>query len=105
VRLEGVLTSAEQHLARSLPPEKGRHLLKGVRAQLIETARGLLEALIEDITGVKALRLHYDISTATGEEVVLLTLAEAPQWRETKTSPASCSRVTTTNRKRTPFPK
>src|SRR6186713_1235978 len=39
VRLQGVLTAAEQHLVRSLPAEKGRDLLKQVRTQLIEAAR------------------------------------------------------------------
>ena len=87
VRLEGVLTAAEQHLVRSLPAEKGRDLLKEVRTQLIEAARPVLEELIEEVTGVKALSLHHDISTATGEEVVLFTLAESPQFRETKRKP------------------
>jgi uncharacterized protein YbcI len=87
VRLTGVLTAAEQHLVRSLSPEKGRDLLKEVRTQLIEAARPVLEALVEEVTGVKALSLHHDISTATGEKVVLFTLAEAPQFRETKSKP------------------
>lgn len=87
VRLSGVLTAAEQHLVRSLSPEKGRDLLKEVRTQLIEAARSVLEALVEDVTGVKALSLHHDISTATGEEVVVFTLAEAPPFRETKRRP------------------
>jgi uncharacterized protein YbcI len=84
VRLQGVLTAAEQHLVKTLPPEKGRDLLKQVRTQLVETARPVLEALVQDVTGVKALSLHHDISTLTGEEVVLFTLAEAPQVREIK---------------------
>ena len=84
VRLQGVLTAAEQHLVKSLPPEKGRDLLKQVRTHLIETARPLMEAMVEGITGVKVLSLHHDISTTTGEEVVLFTLAEAPLFRETK---------------------
>jgi uncharacterized protein YbcI len=83
VRLQGVLTAAEQHLVRSLPAEKGRDLLKQVRTQLIEAARAPLETLVHDITGVKPLSLHHDISTATGEEVVIFTLTEAPQFRET----------------------
>lgn len=87
VRLQGVLTAAEQHLVRSLPAEKGRDLLKEVRTQLIEAARTVLEALIEEVTGVKALSLHHDISTTTGEEVVLFTLADAPPFRETKRKP------------------
>ena len=43
VRLNGVLTAAEQHLVTTLPAEKGRDLLKQVRTQLIETARPALE--------------------------------------------------------------
>jgi uncharacterized protein YbcI len=84
VRLEGVLTAAEQHLVKSLPAEKGRDLLKQVRTHLIETARPILEAMVEEITGVKVLTLHHDISTATGEEVVLFTLVESPIFRDTK---------------------
>ena len=84
VRLQGVLTAAEQQLAKSPPSEKGRDLLKQVRIQLIETARPVLEAMVQDVTGVKVLSLHHDISTLTGEEVVLFTLAESPVFRETK---------------------
>jgi uncharacterized protein YbcI len=84
VRLQGVLTAAEQQLVKSLSAEKGRGLLKEVRTQLIETARPVMEALVEQVTGAKALSLHHDISTVTGEEVVLFTLAGAPQFRETK---------------------
>jgi uncharacterized protein YbcI len=84
VRLQGVLTSAEQHLAKSLPPEKGRDLLKEVRTQLIETARPVLEAMVEAVTGIKVLSLHHDISTVTGEEIVVFTLVEAPGFRDAK---------------------
>jgi uncharacterized protein YbcI len=84
VRLQGVLTAAEQQLVKTLPAEKGRDLLKQVRTQLIETSRPLIEAMVEGVTGVKVLSLHHDISTVTGEEVVILTLAEAPAYRETK---------------------
>jgi len=84
VRLQGVLTAAEQHLVSSLPVEKGRDLLKQVRTQLIEIARPTLEALIQGITGSKLLSLHHDISTHTGEEVVIFTLVDAPSFRETK---------------------
>ena len=84
VRLQGVLTAAEQQLVRTLPAERGRDLLKQVRTQLIETARPVLEAMVEDITGVGVLSLHHDISTSTGEEVVVFTLAEPPPYRELK---------------------
>lgn len=84
VRLQGVLTVAEQQLVKSQPPEKGRDLLKEVRTHLIETARPIIEAMIQEITGVKVISLHHDISTKTGEEVVLFTLAESPLFREAK---------------------
>ncbi len=84
IRLQGVLTAAEQHLVKSLPAEKGRDLLKQVRTHLIETARPLLEALVLDVTGVKVVSLHHDISTVTGEEVVVFTLAESPLFRDPK---------------------
>ncbi len=56
VRLQGVLTAAEQHLVKSLPAEKGRDLLKQVRTHLLETARPLMEAMVQEITGVKVLQ-------------------------------------------------
>src|SRR6476659_7791908 len=78
VRLQGVLTAAEQQLVKSLPAEKGRDLLKQVRSHLIETSRSVMEAMVQEVTGVKVVSLHHDISTVTGEEVVLFTLAESP---------------------------
>ena len=84
VRLHGVLTAAEQQLVKTLLPEKGRDLLKQVRTQLIELARPVMEAMVHGATGVDVVSLHHDISTATGEEVVLFTLAESPKFREPK---------------------
>ena len=84
VRLKGVLTVAEQQLVASLPAEKGRDLLKQVRIHLIETARPIMESMIQDATGVHVVSLHHDISTVTGEEVVLFTLAESPLYRATR---------------------
>ena len=84
VRLQGVLTAAEQQLVKSLPAERGRDLLKQVRTHLMQTARPVLEALVQEITATKVVSLHHDISTRTGEEVILFTLAESPCFRETK---------------------
>jgi uncharacterized protein YbcI len=81
VRLKGVLTVAEQQLVGALPAEKGRDLLKQVRIHLVETARPVMEAMIQEITGTQVVSLHHDISTVTGEEVVLFTLAESPLFR------------------------
>ena len=84
VRLQGVLTAAEQHLVKSLSAQKGRDLLKQVRTHLMETARPVMEALVEKVTGVKVVTLHHDISPITGEEVILFTLARSPDYREAK---------------------
>jgi len=84
VRLKGVLTAAEQQLVKSLAADKGRDLLKQVRTHLIETARPLMEAMVQEVTGVKPLSLHHDISTVTGEEVILFTLPESPVFRDAK---------------------
>jgi uncharacterized protein YbcI len=84
VRLRGVLTAAEQHLVKTLQADKGRDLLKQVRIQLMEAARPIIEAMVQEIVSVKVLSLHHDISTVTGEEVVLFTLVEPPLFRETK---------------------
>ncbi len=82
VRLCDVLTSAEKRLVKSIPAENGRNLLKQVRTQLVETSRPILEAMIQEITGATILSLHHDISTVTGEEVMLFTLTETPRFRE-----------------------
>ena len=84
VRLQGVLTAAEQQLVKTLPAEKGRDLLKQVRTQLIEAARPVLHQMVEAITGAGVLSLHHDISTVTGEEVVLFALAESPLTRDAR---------------------
>jgi len=82
VRLQGVLTTAEQHLVKTLQADKGRDLVKQVRIQLLETSRPIMEGMVEEVTGVKVLSLHHDISTITGEEIIVFTLLEAPKVRD-----------------------
>jgi uncharacterized protein YbcI len=84
VRMQGVLTAAEQHLVKSLPAEHGKNLLKQVRTQLVHTARPMLEEMVQKATGINVLSLHHDISTVTGEEVILFTLEKSPVFRELK---------------------
>ena len=84
IRLQGVLTVAEQHLVKTLHAEKGQELLKQMRTQLMETSRPIMEAMVQEITGVRVLSLHHDISTVTGEAVVLFTLVRSPLFRDAK---------------------
>lgn len=78
VRLQGVLTPAEQKLAAVEERSRGRDLIKQVRLELIEHGRPLLEAVIQGILGVKIISLHTDISTTTGESIMLFTLETKP---------------------------
>jgi uncharacterized protein YbcI len=78
VRLKNVLTQAELKLANAEDRSDGRDLIKRVRITLLEQGRPLLEAAIEKILSVKVKSLHTDISTVTGERVILFSLVSTP---------------------------
>jgi uncharacterized protein YbcI len=71
VRLKGVLTPAEEQLTKSID---GKDLVKKMRATLIDKARPLLYQVVGDITGMKILDLHTDVSTESGERVFVFSL-------------------------------
>jgi uncharacterized protein YbcI len=81
VRLKSVLTQAEFKLAESVERKDGRALIKQVRISLLEQGRPLLETAIQDILNVPVKSLHTDISTFTGERIILFTLASPPTLR------------------------
>jgi uncharacterized protein YbcI len=62
-------------VASGLPPLIGG---KGLLSDAI------METLVREVAGIEVVSMHHDISTVTGEEVVLFTLAETPLARETK---------------------
>ena len=64
----GVLTLSEEQLAKSA------ELIKRTRMQLLGGARLLLENIILDITACQIKSLHTDISTKTGERIIIFTL-------------------------------
>ncbi|MCA1792843.1 MAG: DUF2294 domain-containing protein [Desulfobacteraceae bacterium] len=55
----------------------GRELVKRMRIALLEQGRPLLVEAVEKILDVKVRSLHTDISTITGERVILFTLVSA----------------------------
>jgi uncharacterized protein YbcI len=71
VRLQGILTPAEAKLAES---REGQTLVKETRRQLFESSRLLLEAIVGEIVGCNVVSLHTDMSTKTGERVIVLTV-------------------------------
>jgi len=73
IRLKGVLTPAEEQLAKTAD---GSELIKKIRIKLLEGARLLLENIISDITGYQVKSLHTDISTKTGERIIIFILEQ-----------------------------
>jgi len=78
VRLKGVLLPAEIKLAEAEDNGRARLLLKEVRRTILERSRPLLESVILDIVGVPVQSVHTDISTRTGERVIIFTLKGKP---------------------------
>jgi uncharacterized protein YbcI len=71
VRLRGILTPAEQKLAES---RDGMLMVKDMRRQLFETSRPFLVDMVRQITGCRLISLHTDMSTSTGERIVVLVI-------------------------------
>lgn len=80
VRLKGVLTKAEHSLVDSDRNVRARELIKQVRIELIENGRSILEDMIRSITRRKVKSLHTDISTVTGERLIVFTLDRVPEF-------------------------
>ncbi len=70
VRLSGILSPSEQKLTDN---PQGIELFKKVRSSLFEGGRGYLETLITDIINVAIVSTHSDISTKTGEKIIIIT--------------------------------
>jgi len=73
IRLKGFLSQSEQMLAEN---SQGVELLKKVRTSLFETAKGYLETLIKETVDVDIVSIHSDVSTRTGEKIIILTIRD-----------------------------
>ncbi len=71
VRLKGILTRGEMLLLKS---EDGVDLIKKLKANLLESVSAFLYEAIKDITGMEVVSLHTDISTDTGERIIVFTM-------------------------------
>ncbi len=81
VRLKGVLTRAECQLAESNDAYNGRELIKRMRHALLEKGRPFLDAVVRDVLGVAVRSLHTDLSTMTGERVIIFSLEARPDMQ------------------------
>jgi len=79
-RLKGILTPAEYRLAQAENSARGRDLIKQVRHELLERGRPLLEKVIQELLGRNVVSLHTDLSTVTGERVIIFILDAAPKF-------------------------
>ena len=73
VRLKGFLSQSEQKLAES---SQGIELLKRVRTTLFESAREHLQSLVKQVIDVDIVSTHSDVSTKTGEKIIVITVDE-----------------------------
>jgi uncharacterized protein YbcI len=73
IRLKGFLSQSEQKLAEN---SQGVELLKRVRTTLFENARSYLETIIKDVVDVDIISTHSDVSTKTGEKIIVITVGE-----------------------------
>lgn len=70
IRLSGVLSPSEQKLTDN---PQGIELFKKMRSALFEGGRGYLETLITELIDVAIVSTHSDISTKTGEKIIVIT--------------------------------
>ena len=71
IRLRGVLNAGDRKLAEL---QEGQALVKETRRKLFEVSRHLFEEMVEQILGCKLVNFHTDMSTKTGERVIVLTV-------------------------------
>ncbi len=71
VSLKGILTPAEYSVCET---KDGMLAIKRTRADLVESGTGDLRQLISNITGQNVLNFHTDISTRTGERMMIFRL-------------------------------
>ena len=71
VRLQGILSPAEEKLAKE---NDGIQLVKQIRRRLIESSRKVLENIIVEKANANVRTLHTDISTHTGERVIIFVM-------------------------------
>lgn len=73
VQLRGILTPAEKALCET---KEGMLSIKRIRADLIESGSEQLKQMIYTLTGKQVTSMHTDISTKTGERMIVFLLQE-----------------------------
>ncbi|MBK8824093.1 MAG: DUF2294 domain-containing protein [Anaerolineales bacterium] len=70
IRLRGVLTAGDRKMAET---REGQALLKETRRHLFESSIPIFEEMIVQVIGCKLISLHTDLSSKTGERIIVIT--------------------------------
>lgn len=73
ISLQGILTPAEYRVCKT---NEGLLNIKQTRSELVESGEQDLKQIIVDITGVKVISFHSDLSTETGERIIVFKLED-----------------------------
>jgi uncharacterized protein YbcI len=80
VRQKGTLTRAELSLVKHGATDRVRELIKQMRHELIECNRSALEDIIKGFMRRKVKSLFTDLSTVSGEKIIIFTLDRIPEF-------------------------
>lgn len=73
VSLQGILTPAEYLVCKT---NEGLLNIKRTRSELVESGEEDLSRIIKDLTGLNVKSFHSDLSTITGERVMIFKLED-----------------------------
>ena len=73
VSLQGILTPAEYRVCKT---NEGLLNIKRTRSELVESGEEDLSRIIKDLTGLNVKSFHSDLSTITGERVMIFKLED-----------------------------
>lgn len=73
VRMISYLSQSEQKLAST---EKGISIFKEMKSHLFEEGREVLIGMLKEAFDIEVVSTHMDISTKTGEKMIILTLKD-----------------------------
>lgn len=73
INLQGILTPAEYRVCKT---NEGLLNIKRTRSELVESGQEDLNNIIYDLIGLKVVSFHSDLSTVTGERVIVFKLED-----------------------------
>lgn len=82
VRMRDALTPAERRLAEQTDCKKCWDTIKQMRSLMVEQGRDQLEHIVLKALDIRVVSLHDDVSTKTGESILIFILEKNPVFEE-----------------------